>query len=187
MELTSYSLWTMLHGMVFGALFLLAGSGALVALRGRYVGGGQEQVDSGSRFLRDYLGMMAVAAWAAVLSGAYIIYPWYRAKPPAGTTNLAGFPQRLLQSAATTAGWHSIGMEWKEHVAWLAPIAITMAWAVVKRYGTGLRAQRGLREAVLGFVALSMVAAGIAGFLGAMLNKTAPVTGGGRIVIEGEK
>jgi hypothetical protein len=32
----------MLHGMGFGALFLLAGSGALVELRGRYVGGGVE-------------------------------------------------------------------------------------------------------------------------------------------------
>jgi len=177
----------MLHGLGFGALFLLAGSGALVELRRRYVGGGVERIDAGSSFLRNYLGVMALAAWAAVLSGAYIVYPWYRAKPPLGTTDLAGYPQRLLQSAATTAGWHSIGMEWKEHVAWLAPIAITMAWAVVRRYGDRLGEQRGLREAVLGFVALSLVAAGIAGFFGAMLNKTAPVTGGARIEIMGHK
>ena len=36
-------------------------------------------------------GVMAVLAWLAVLTGAYIIYPWYRAVPPAGTADLAGF------------------------------------------------------------------------------------------------
>lgn len=35
------------------------------------------------------------------------------------------FPQRLLMSSPATIGWHSLGMEWKEHVAWFAPISIT--------------------------------------------------------------
>ena len=74
--------------------------------------------------------VMAVLAWLTVLTGAYIIYPWYRAVPPPGTANLAAFPQRLLLSSPATIGWHSIGMEWKEHVAWLVPISITMAAAV---------------------------------------------------------
>ena len=33
MEITARSLWTMIHGMGFGALYLLACSGALVELR----------------------------------------------------------------------------------------------------------------------------------------------------------
>ncbi len=81
---------------------------------------------------------MAVLAWLTVLTGAYIIYPWYRATPPAGIANLAAFPQRLLMSSPSTSAWHSIGMEWKEHVAWLVPISITMAAAVFSRHGRNL-------------------------------------------------
>ena len=121
---------------------------------------------------------MTLLAWLAVLTGAYVIYPWYRAAAPPGTVRLAGFPQVLLQSSASTSAWHSIGMEWKEHVAWLAPISITMATAVFVKYGRGIQAQRELRNAVLGFVLVSFLAAGIAGFFGAMINKSAPVEGG---------
>jgi hypothetical protein len=78
------------------------------------------------RFRRIYLIAMVVLAWAAVLSGAYAIYPWYRAAPPPGAVDLSMFPQRLLMSSPATIGWHSLGMEWKERVSWFAPISITM-------------------------------------------------------------
>ena len=81
-------------------------------------------------------------------------------------------------SNPATAGWHSLGMEWKEHVAWLTPISITMAAAVALRYGRSLGSQPRLRAAVLGFTLVSFLAAGVAGFFGAMLNKHAPVEGG---------
>jgi hypothetical protein len=74
-------------------------------------------------------------------------------------------------------------MEWKEHVAWLVPIAITMAAAVVSRYGSDLRNHPKLRSAVLGVVLLSFASAAIAGFWGAMINKHAPVEGGTTIVL----
>ena len=124
---------------------------------------------------------MVLLAWLAVLSGAYVIYPWYRATPPPATASLAMFPQRLLTSSPHTIGWHSIGMEWKEHVAWFAPISITMVAFVFFRYGREIRFHKGLRSAVLGFTAASFLAAGIAGFFGAMLNKAAPVKGGNTI------
>ncbi len=90
-------------------------------------------------------------------------------------------------SSPTTIAWHSIGMEWKEHVAWLAPISITMAAAVFVKYGRNLRRHRQLRSAVLCFVVISFLAAGIAGFFGAMLDKDAPVQGGQTIqLIHGE-
>jgi len=63
-----------------------------------------------------------------------VIYPWYRAVPPAGAA-LAGYPQRLLMSNPATSGWHDIGMEWKEHIAWLAPISLTACAYVFWRYG----------------------------------------------------
>ncbi len=81
-------------------------------------------------------------------------------------------------SSPATSGWHSIGMEWKEHVAWLVPISITMAAAVFARHGRNLKMQPELRIAVLAFVWISLFAAGIAGFFGAMINKNAPVEGG---------
>jgi hypothetical protein len=182
MEITSRAAWSLIHGMGFGGLYLLACSGAIVELWRRYAPSSQFALTAGDqRFVRIYFAGMAVLAWLAVLTGAYVVYPWYRAVPPAGTTSLAGFPQRLLLSRPSTAGWHSMGMEWKEHVAWLAPISITMAWAVVTRYGPSLKNHPGLRKAVLFFVIVSMVAAAIAGFFGAETDDHAPVNGGGVI------
>ncbi len=167
----------MVHGMGFGTLYLLGCSGAIVQLWR----GGKGVAESGSRdgFLAAYLIVMAALAWLAVLTGTYIVYPWYRAVPAAGATaNLSAFPQRLLLSSPSAAGWHSLGMEWKEHVAWLIPMSMTMAASVFIRNGKALRDESPLRGAVLCFVAASFFAAGVAGFFGAMLNKNAPVKGG---------
>lgn len=184
MEITVRSLWTLIHGMGFGGLYLMACSGALVELYRRHRPGLKEPATEGEvRFLRNYLFAMAVLAWIAVLTGAYIVYPWYRAVPPAGSVNLAAFPQRLLMSSSATIGWHSIGMEWKEHVAWLVPIAITMAASVCYQYGHNLRKHPDLHKMVLSFVWISLIAAGIAGFFGATISKNAPVDGGPTIHI----
>jgi hypothetical protein len=179
MEITMRSVWTLIHGMGFGALYLLACSGALVELyRFTTSADPAESTPGQERFLKGYMLAMVVLAWAAVLTGAYVIYPWYRAAAPPHTADLSMFPQRLLMSSPGTIGWHSLGMEWKEHVAWFAPISITMAAFVVIRYGRDLRHHRQLRGAVLSFTLVSFVAAGIAGFFGAMINKYAPVQGG---------
>jgi hypothetical protein len=171
----------MIHGMGFGALYLLGASGATVGLwrNGSPVSGNSRR-DS---FLSGYLIVMATLAWLTVLTGTYVVYPWYRAVPPRGIANLNGYPQRFLLASSSTAGWHSFGMEWKEHVAWLVPISITMAAVVFIRYGGRLREHGSLRSGVLWFVGVSFLAAGIAGFFGAMLNKNAPVSGGPTIQI----
>ena len=179
MEITTHALWTLIHGMGFGGLYLLASSGAIVELWRRYSPAGPVQASAGDeKFFRMYLVIMAILAWLAVLTGAYVVYPWYRAIPPVGTANLAGYPQRFLMHNTATVGWHSIGMEWKEHVAWLAPIAVTMAAAVFIRYGRAIRNHPPLRNAVLTFVVVSLVAAGIACFFGAEIDDHAPVNGG---------
>ncbi len=175
----------MVHGMGFGALYLLACSGALVELYRVMFRVDGEPSAGQERFVNGYLIAMVLLAWAAVLTGAYAIYPWYRAVAPAGTADLAMYPQRLLLASAATAGWHSIGMEWKEHVAWFAPISITMVAVVLVRYGRALREHPQLRGAVLGFALASFVSAGIAGFFGAMIDKAAPVQGGETIRLTG--
>src|SRR6202041_2068358 len=179
MEITARALWTLIHGLGFGALYLLACSGALVELyRLTASSPPSESTTTQERFLKVYLLAMVVLAWAAVLTGAYVIYPWYRAAPPPGTAGLSMFPQRLLMSSPTAIGWHSLGMEWKEHVAWFAPISITMVAFVFIKYGRDLKNHRKLRAAVLTFAVVSFVEAGIAGYFGAMINKYAPVQGG---------
>ena len=179
MEITMRGLWTLIHGMGFGALYLLGSSGAVVELY-RFTFPHESSSDN-QRFLKIYLLTMVVLAWAAVLTGAYVIYPWYRAAPSPGTTDLSLFPQHWLMSSPVTIGWHSLGMEWKEHVAWFCPISITMVTFVFIRYGVDLKHHRQLRAAVLCFALASFAAAGVAGFFGAMINKYAPVSGGNTI------
>ncbi len=175
MEISLRSLVTILHGMGFGALFLLAFSGAMFEL-GRTEQGGA--APGSERHMHIYLVVMTALAWLTVLSGAYIIYPWYRAVAPPGTAGLSAYPQLFLKANPNTIGWHSFFMEWKEHIAWLAPISITMITAVYFHYGHQLRQHLALRRAVLAFVAIAFFASAVAGFSGAMINKYAPVQGG---------
>lgn len=183
MEITWRSLWTLIHGMGFGFLYLMACSGALVELYRRFIARSPSFGSSNSSFLTVYLLVMSALAWLAVLTGTYIVYPWYRATPPPGTVDLSLFPQKLLMSRPTTIEWHSMGMEWKEHVAWLVPITITMAAAVVARYKSDLRNHPRLRSAVLSAILFSFASAAIAGFWGAMIDKSAPVEGGRTITV----
>jgi hypothetical protein len=183
-ELTFRDLVTVLHGMGFGALFMLAFSGAIgVIYATAVIGAPWPSSPRHSKMFRFYLISMAVLAWLTVLSGSYLVYPWYRAVPPSGTTDLSAYPQRLLLSSPLTAGWHDFGMEWKEHIAWFAPIAITMVAYVFIKYGPQLTLHRRMRNAVLGFTVVAFLATGVAGVFGAFLNKFAPVRGGAEIIL----
>ena len=184
MEITSHDFWTALHGMGFGALFMLAFSGALAEIYRMSAPGVPAAISAREqKVVGFYLAAMVILAWLTVFSGAYVIYPWYRAVPPAGVTDLADYPRRLLLSSGRTSEWHNVGMEWKEHVAWLAPIAITMVAYVTMKYGRAIVQHRNLRTAVLGFAIAAFVATGIAGAFGAVLNKYAPVRGGSSIIL----
>ena len=187
MEITARALWTLIHGLGFGALYLLACSGMLVELyRFAITSSSSESTPGQERFLKIYLLTMVVLAWAAVLTGAYVVYPWYRAVPPSGVTNLALYPRYLLKSSTTTAGWHDLGMEWKEHIAWIAPIAMTMVAYVLTKYRLSIREHPQIRKTVLVFALVAFGAAGTAGLFGAMLNKYAPVNGGSTIHLVGK-
>jgi hypothetical protein len=66
-------------------------------------------------------------------------------------------------------------MEWKEHVAWLAPILATTVAYVVVRYGPNLATENCIRQGVMVLFTLAFLAAGIAGLFGAFIAKAAPV------------
>ncbi len=173
MEISLRDLLTVIHGMGFGALFMLVFSGAIGELHGAWSATPQEAPSPrGRMMLRFYLVGMVALAWLTVLSGAYIVYPWYRAIPPAGVVDLSAFPRNLLLSSPHTSGWHSVGMEWKEHIAWFAPIVMTMVAYVYWKYGRGMNKHRVMRATVLGFTAAAFIATGVAGAFGMFLNRS---------------
>lgn len=176
MEISIREGWTVAHGMLFGAAFLLAFAGGLAgiySLRPEWV----TAEGIRERMLRLKIGLwsMAAIAWATVITGTYIVYPWYRAKPPEGTEDLINFPRYLLLASESTAEWHKFGMEWKEHVGWLAPIAATVVAFAVAYYGPALSKKVGERRALVVFFIVSFVAAAVAGVFGAFINKIAPI------------
>ncbi|HKV24249.1 MAG TPA: hypothetical protein VJN93_06620 [Candidatus Acidoferrum sp.] len=188
MQVSPRALITAIHGLLFGGFFLLAVFGVVVELiRSAFASETSELTNSG-RFLASlYLWMTAFLAWAAVALGTYFVYPLYRAVPPPGTTDLASFPQALLLASNTTSGWHRLAMEWKEHIAWLTPIAATMFAYVMTRQRLAMRAHAQVRKAVATFALVAFASAAIAAFFGAMINKHAPVDGKSQIQLLKER
>jgi hypothetical protein len=169
MSFTNHEWWGLIHGMGFGALFLLAFAGGLADLYGLRsklltTAGVTERV----RRLKIGVVAMAVAAWGTVLTGTWIVYPWYRAKTPDS-------PRSQLLANPSTADWHTFGMEWKEHIAWLAPILATTVAFIVVYYGAHLVRHDRVRRTAMGLYVLAFAFAAVAGAFGALITKVAPV------------
>ena len=129
MTLSNRETWTLVHGMIFGVIFLLGFAGGLeglYSLRPQLLtaAGVRDRV----RRLRIGVVAMAVAAWGTVITGTWVIYPWYREKVPESAKS-------VLVADPATAQWHSFGMEWKEHIAWISPILATVVAFIVVYYG----------------------------------------------------
>jgi hypothetical protein len=169
MHFTNRELWGLVHGMGFGALFLLAFAGGIAGLYSLRpelvtVAGVQERM----RRLRVGVVAMAVAAWGTVLTGTWIVYPWYRDKAPTSAKS-------LLIADPDTKDWHEFGMEWKEHIAWLSPILATVVAFIVVYYGTNLIRHERVRRTAMTLFVLSFSFAIVAGGFGAFITKVAPV------------
>lgn len=179
MELSNREAWTAFHGMILGAIFLLAFTGGLASfwsLRPELATGAGIK----ERMWRIYAGttIMAVAAWLTVITGTWKVYVWYRAKPPEGTTGpaLEDYPRYFLISDEDTADWHEFGMEWKEHIAWIAPMIATAVAAIAIYYGPRLAHEPRIRTVLMVLFILAFATAAIAGMFGAFITKAAPVT-----------
>ena len=71
MEITTRDLLTVLHGMGFGALFMLAFSGALAELYRISAPGAPSTMSAREQgLLAFYLAAMVILAWVTVFSGA---------------------------------------------------------------------------------------------------------------------
>ena len=191
MELTNREFWTFIHGMVLGSAFLLAFTGGLAglySLRPEWVT--SEGIRERMTRLRWGIAAMAVVAWATVITGTWIVYPWYReALSEVGEDRYAGCeglqvpnedcsPRDFLLSEVSgdTESWHTFWFEWKEHVAWIAPMFATAAAFLVFYYGRSLAQNTFLRRLVIWLFIGSFLTAGLAGLIGALVTKTAPIT-----------
>lgn len=173
MVITDRELWTVIHGMLLGAIFFMAFSGIWVSLWSLHperTAGVVQRV----RGLKIAGWATAIILWLTVFTGTYIVYPWYRAKPPEGA-DLTQFPRSYLLASPDRAGWHNFGMEWKEHVAWLAPILVTAVAYIISRYGVKLVEEEKIRKAVILVFTIALIAAVAAVVFGAFLNKAAPI------------
>jgi len=111
---------------------------------------------------------MALLAWATVLTGTWVVYPWYReATPDSAKSQLLADP--------STADWHEFGMEWKEHIAWIAPMLATAAAFMVLYYRGGLARNKTARTITIALFVSAFAVAAIAGLFGALIAKAAPV------------
>ena len=188
MEFTSRETWTLIHGLILGTLFLLSFAGGLAglwSLRTEYV----TPAGITERLRRLKLGTagMAIVAWATVVTGTWVVYPWYRESlagedfSGCADTQVPGdecSPRDFLlsNSSGTTEDWHKLGMEWKEHIAWISPMLATLAAFLVFYYGPVLARNRTARLLTLVVFVGAFVTAGIAGLFGALITKTAPIT-----------
>lgn len=173
--MTNREFLTLFHGMILGFLFLLTFAGGLASLyslrSGLVTASGLKQ----RLFrLKASTWLMAILAWLLVITGTYIIYPWYRAPAPEGA-DLSLYPRSFLRASEMLSGLHTFGMEWKEHIAWFAPILATVVAYLVVRYGPETVKNLQLRRIVIALFVMSFVAAGIAGVLGGLINEAAPV------------
>ena len=169
MDLSTREFWALIHGLILGGGFLLAFAGGLAGL---YSLKPELVTEAGlaERMRRLVAGTTAMAAiaWVTVITGTWIVYPWYREDVPTS-------PRSVLLESPDTDGWHEWAFEWKEHVAWLAPMLATAAAFIVLYYRADLIKNQTARKVAMGLFIAAFWVAVIAGTLGALVTKNASV------------
>ena len=168
MNLTMYGWWTVLHGFVLGLAFLVAFGGGVMNLGTLGHEWTPEELARVLRRLKMYVWIVALSTWLMVITGTYISYVPYRAAGPAS-------PKNKVLAAVDTAWLHNFAMEWKEHIAWAAPLLATAVVFIVTCYGASLATRNDLRRAAMVFLVLSFVSSVIGSVLGFLIYKAVPV------------
>jgi magnesium-transporting ATPase (P-type) len=176
MLFTDRSLWTMAHGVVLGGAALMALAAALFALGVMRVPDRSDRTtDNQSRALTGLMVFIAIVLWVTVFVGTYIIFPPYRATPPAGLVVLSQYPRALLMANAETAWLHAFGMESKEHMPWIASMLATAVAFVSVRYRWTLLRDAHLRRMAMILLAVSLALVSFVGLMGVFIDKVAPL------------
>jgi hypothetical protein len=169
MDLSTREFWALIHGLILGGGFLVAFAGGLAGLYSLKPGLVTETgiTERMRRLVAGTTGMAAIA-WVTVISGTWIVYPWYREDVPTS-------PRSVLLESPSTDGWHTFAFEWKEHIAWLAPMLATAAAVIVLYYRADLIKNQTARKVAMGLFIAAFSVAAIAGILGALVTKNASV------------
>jgi len=176
MLFTDRSLWTMLHGIALGGGALMGLSAALFSLRAmRSADASDVAAENQSRYLAGLTVFTAVVLWLTVLVGTYVNFPPYRATPPAGLADLSQYPRALIQSDLGAAWLHTLAMEIKEHVPWIAAMLATAVAFVGVRYRSTLLRDAQLRSMTTALVAICFLLVSFVALLGVFINKVAPL------------
>jgi hypothetical protein len=166
-HLTNHEIWAIAHGLLFGSLLLLAFAASFVGLRGMrsdlLTTGGL--VDRARR-LSFAAWSMAALAWLAALSGTWAVFPWYMD---------AGGVARALLADPVRSAWQTVGMEMKQHLAWFAPMLATSVAIVAGQQREGIAFRASLRRALLWLLCASFACVAVAGLLGALITRVAPI------------
>lgn len=169
MDLSTREFWALIHGLILGGGFLVAFAGGLAGLYSLKPGlitetGLKERM---RRLIAGTTGMAAIA-WVTVITGTWVVYPWYREDVPTS-------PRSVLLENSSTEGWHTFAFEWKEHVAWIAPMLATAAAFIVLYYRADLIKNQTARKVAMALFVAAFAIAAIAGILGALVTKNASV------------
>jgi hypothetical protein len=176
MLFTERSIWTMIHGIGLGGAALMGLAAALFYLYATRPSDGRSvSVPSESRALAGITVFTAVMLWLTVLVGTYVIFPPYRATPPAGATDLTQFPRSLIQAAPHTAWLHAFAMESKEHMPWIASMLATAVAFVAVRYRSKVIADAPLRRIAISLLAVCFALVSFVSLMGVFVNKVAPL------------
>lgn len=176
MLFTDRSVWTMIHGMVLGGAALMALSAALFTMHAtRTADGSHVAAPNQARSLAWLTVCIAVMLWLAVLVGTYIIFPPYRATPPAGAADLSHYPRSLILASPNTAWLHAFAMESKEHTPWIASmLATAVAFVSVRCRSTLLNDPRS-RNMATTLLAICNALVVFVALMGVFINKVAPL------------
>jgi hypothetical protein len=175
MLFTDRSILTMVHGIGLGGAALMGLAAALFYLYAARSSRPYVATPSASRALAGVTVFTAVMLWLTVLAGTYIVFPPYRATPPAGVTDLSQFPRSMLLANADTAWLHAYAMEIKEHVPWIAAMLATAVAFVTVRYRSKVLDDGSLRSMATVFLAICFALAAFVSLLGVFVNKVAPL------------
>ncbi len=171
------SIWTMVHGIVFGGGALMALGAVLFAMIALMhpVEGSDVVGDTRSGAVAALTVVVAAVLWVTVFTGTYVVFPPYRATPPEGVADLVQYPRSLLLAGPGTAWLHAFAMESKEHMPWIAAMMATAAAFVAVRYRSALLLDARLRRMAMTLLALCFALASFAGLMGILVNKVAPL------------
>ena len=148
MLFTDRSIWTMVHGIGLGGTALLGIAAALFHLYAAWRAEQSGGPPGTSPAFAQVTVFTSVILWLAVLVGTYIVFPPYRAAPPAGMTDLSQFPRALILANPDTAWLHAFAMEIKEHMPWIASMLTTAVAFIALRHPAATLRNPSLRMTV---------------------------------------